>query len=214
MGTIKDLPLMERPREKLLHSGARSLSNAELVAILLGSGTQKIPLMTICDALITAADNQVDQLAAMGIDQLKTIRGIGEFKAILLVAAFELGKRALDQTGQPLLLETFDQVAAFLGPFLPRQVSAGYFLVMLNCRKELLATQEFDIRENEPPCIQTIIRSALAAGAHELVICRAPFELSPNYLNREKAFIIQLDAAASMLNMGMRGLLVLDGPPT
>jgi len=210
MGTIKDWPLLERPREKLLHSGAASLSNAELIAILLGSGTQKIPLMSICGALIAVAGNRVDRLAAMGIEELKAIRGIGEVKAILLVAAFELGKRALDHSGQPLLLETFEQVAAFLWPYLARQEGAGYFLVMLNGRKELLAIQEFVIEDSGPPHIQTIIRAALSAGAAGLTLARADYELPGGYLDQEKAFTIELDAAAGMLNMDWQGLLVLD----
>ena len=201
---------MERPREKLLHSGPAALSNTELIAILLGSGTQKIPLMAICDQLIGVIDNQANRLVEMTIERLCEIKGIGQVKAIILAAAIELGKRAVDQSGQPLLLETFDQVSAFLSPYLPRQESAGYFLVTCNNRKELLATQEIAFGNDGPPSVQLIIKAALAAGAAEIILCRAAFELSNKYLNEESAFIIQLEAAACMMNMGMRGLVIME----
>jgi len=210
MELIKDMPLMQRPREKLQHFGAAALSNKELIAILLGSGSYHSPLTRICDELIVAMDNRPDRLAAMGIEQLCTIKGIGEVKAIMLAAAVELGKRSVCPFGNPLLLPTFDEVAAFLSPYLARQESAGYFLVMCNNHKELLATQEFAIDAYVPPGINAIIRAALAAGAADIVLCRSPFDLPDHYLDKEKAMIIQLDAAASMLNMNMRGLFVAD----
>lgn len=210
MDTIKDWPLMERPREKLLHLGPAALSNAELVAILIGSGTQKIPLMTICGLLIEAIDDQPGRLAKMTIGELCEVRGIGQIKAIVIAAAIELGKRAAQQTDQPLKLETIDQVAAFLSPYLPGQESAGYYLVMCNNRKELLATQEIAISNDRPPSVKLIIKAALAAGAAEILLCRTTFELSNQYLNEESAFIIQLEAAACMMNMGMRGLVIME----
>ena len=210
METMKNLPLMQRPREKLLHFGPAALSNKELIAILLGTGSYQAPLTSICDELIAAMDNRPQRLATMGIEQFCKIKGIGEVKAIILVAAMELGKRSVCIVGQPLALATFDQVAAFLSPYLPRQESAGYFLVMCNNHKELLATQEFAIDEYVPPRVNTIIRAALAAGAADIVLCRSPFDLPDHYLDKEKAMIIQLDAVASMVNMNMRGLFVVD----
>jgi len=201
---------MQRPREKLLHFGAAAVSNLELIAILLGSGNKKIPVMHICDQLIAVIDDQPDKLVSMSTEQLCQIKGIGEVKAIILAAAVELGKRAVCPAGRPLLLATIDQVAAFLSPYLARQESAGYFLVMCNNRKELLATQEFAITESGPPPVNTIIRAALAAGAAEIILCRSPFDLPVSYLDKEKVMIIQLDAAASMVNMNMRGLFVAD----
>jgi len=210
MENIKDLPLMERPREKLLHLGPQSLNNAELFAILLNSGTHKISLMQICEDLVNMIENFPERLAAMSITDLRRINGIGEIKAIVLSAAIELAKR-IAQVG-PISLENDDQVAAFLAPYLPRQESAGYYLVLLNNRNELLATQEFPILENNTPSIKLLIQAALAAGAAEVILCRQSFQLETDYFNKEKAFIIQFDAAATMMNLNMRGLLELELP--
>jgi DNA repair protein RadC len=211
METIKDLPLLERPREKLLHFGPEALSNVELIAILLGSGNNKMPVMRIGEQLIGAIDNQPDRLAGITFEQLQEIKGIGEVKAILLAAAVELGKRVVCAHGRPLLLETVDQVAAFLSPYLARQESAGYYLVMCNKRKELLATQEFTIAEGVPPPVNSIMQAALSAGAADVKLCRQSFDLPQSYIDKENAFASQLDAAAGMMGMAWRGILVLDG---
>ena len=108
MQAIKELPLMERPREKLLHYGPAALNNTELLAILLGSGSKNLPVISICEKLVTAINNQPAQLAALTIQQLCRIKGIGEIKAITLTAAVELGKRSFYQTPVPLPLTTDD----------------------------------------------------------------------------------------------------------
>ncbi len=145
----------------------------------------------------------------MTIEQLCEVKGIGQIKAIAIAAAIELGKRAAQQTDQPFKLKTIDQVAAFLSPYLPGQEIAGYYLVMCNYRKELLATQEFAIGDDAPPSVPLLLKQHWLRVA-EITLCRGPFELSAKYLNQESAFIIQLEAAACMMGMGMRGLLIIE----
>src|SRR5258705_9805101 len=109
---VKDLPLLERPRERLLRDGVTTLSNIELLAILLGSGSQAVPLMNICSALISAANNDAEKLRNLSLEQLEQIKGIGKFKGMTLIAAFELGRRSL-KPGAPLSLKEDDTVKSF-----------------------------------------------------------------------------------------------------
>jgi len=114
------------------------------------------PLENLClagRARPVAGRDRPSKLASMPIEQLCRIKGIGEVKAATLAAALELGKRAVAPDNQPMPLATDDQVSAFLMPYLLRQEKPGYFLVMLNNRKELLATQEFSIRKSRPPVL-------------------------------------------------------------
>ncbi len=78
MKRIKDLPPGERPREKLIAKGPRSLSDRELLAIILGRGTQKQHVLSIADKLITSIDQKSLDLS---IRELMTIDGIGKAKA-------------------------------------------------------------------------------------------------------------------------------------
>jgi DNA repair protein RadC len=94
--TVKELPLDDRPREKLLMRGAQSLSDAELVAILLRTGKKGKSVIEIARELINSEGN-LAMLATKTVDSLQQISGIGKDKAATLAAAFELSRRILSQ---------------------------------------------------------------------------------------------------------------------
>lgn len=94
--TVKELPFDDRPREKLLLRGAQSLSDAELVAILLRTGKKGKSVIEIARELINSEGN-LAMLATKTIDSLQKISGIGKDKAATLAAAFELSRRILSQ---------------------------------------------------------------------------------------------------------------------
>ena len=94
--TVKELPLDDRPREKLLLRGAQSLSDAELVAILLRTGKKGKSVIEIARDLINSEGN-LAMLATKSVDALQKISGIGKDKAAALAAAFELSRRILSQ---------------------------------------------------------------------------------------------------------------------
>ena len=90
--TIQDMTLEERPREKMILNGPDSLSDAELLAIIIRSGTQKLNAIQLGQAIIKKADN-IRYLQDLTIEELKSINGIGETKAVQIKAALELSKR-------------------------------------------------------------------------------------------------------------------------
>ena len=91
--TIKSWAEEDRPREKLLLKGKASLSNAELLAILIGSGTRSLSAVDVSKLILKKANNDLNQLAKFGLKDLKEIKGIGEAKAISILSALELGRR-------------------------------------------------------------------------------------------------------------------------
>ena len=88
---MKDYVLGERPREKLRLRGAKSLSNAELLAILLGSGTGGKNVLEVSQELMVSAGGRLTLLGAMPLEQLMQQKGVGEVRAIGIAAALELG---------------------------------------------------------------------------------------------------------------------------
>ena len=92
---IKDLPLSERPRERLLSSGAAYVSNAELLAILLRTGTKKQSALDLAQSILTYTGGLKD-LNEITPEELMKIPGIGQSKAVMLLAGIEFGKRILD----------------------------------------------------------------------------------------------------------------------
>lgn len=91
---LKDLCEDERPREKMLGKGAASLSNAELLAIMLRTGTDRMNVVDVARELLRIADGSMSTVAGMSVEKLCSISGIGPGKAVTVAAAFELGRRA------------------------------------------------------------------------------------------------------------------------
>lgn len=90
---IREWSPEDRPREKLLLKGTSALSEAELVAILIGSGTTKTSAVELAKKVLLLSNHNLNDLARLGVKDLMKIKGIGEAKAITIVAALELGRR-------------------------------------------------------------------------------------------------------------------------
>ncbi len=95
---IKSWSPEDRPREKLLLKGTSALSDAELIAILIGSGTAKLSAVDVAKKVLAHVENNLDSLARLSVKELMKAKGIGEAKAITIVAALELGRRRKDQS--------------------------------------------------------------------------------------------------------------------
>jgi DNA repair protein RadC len=90
---IKSWSFDDRPREKLLHKGKNALSDAELLAILIGSGSRNETAVDLCKRILKDKDHKLHKLGKTSLEELQTYKGIGEAKAISIIAALELGKR-------------------------------------------------------------------------------------------------------------------------
>jgi DNA repair protein RadC len=91
--SIKDWAVEDRPREKLIKKGVQSLSDAEIVAILIGSGSRNESAVELSKKVLKSANNNLNELGKLNISDLTKMKGIGEAKAITILAALELGRR-------------------------------------------------------------------------------------------------------------------------
>ncbi|GHT75896.1 DNA repair protein [Bacteroidia bacterium] len=91
--TVKDWSPEDRPREKMLAKGVYTLSDAELLAIILGSGNREESVVELSQRILQSAGNNLNELGKYSINQLMKFKGIGSAKAISVVAVLELGKR-------------------------------------------------------------------------------------------------------------------------
>ena len=103
---IKDLPKIERPREKLEKYGPEKLSNSELLAILLGTGTKGVNVVELANRILKKFSG--DKISKANVEELKNTFGLGTAKACEIVACFELGKRLLNGKKAVLLLSPQD----------------------------------------------------------------------------------------------------------
>jgi DNA repair protein RadC len=91
--SIKEWAADDRPREKMIDKGKAALSNAELIAILIGSGNSELSAVELSRVILDSVDNNLIALSNLTLDDLMQHKGIGEAKAITIMAALELGKR-------------------------------------------------------------------------------------------------------------------------
>lgn len=105
--SIKEWAEDDRPREKLLLKGKYALSDAELIAILLGSGSRNETAVQLAQRILKGYDSNLHELAKLSVSDLQKFKGIGEAKAITIVAALELGRRKKDSdTPQQTIVRT------------------------------------------------------------------------------------------------------------
>ena len=90
---IKSWAAEDRPREKLLLKGKSTLSDAELIALLIGSGTGSLSAVEVAKLVLQSVGNNLHDLARLSVKELMKVKGIGEAKAVAIVAAMELGRR-------------------------------------------------------------------------------------------------------------------------
>ncbi|MGM0579716.1 MAG: RadC family protein [Bacteroidota bacterium] len=100
ISSIKSWAEADRPREKLLNHGRTVLSDAELIAILIGSGTQSLSAIDVGKNILSEVNNDLNHLAKFSVKELMKFKGIGQAKAISIIAALELGRRRKESTVQ------------------------------------------------------------------------------------------------------------------
>ena len=128
--SIKNWAEDERPREKLLTKGAGTLTNAELLAILINSGTKQHSALDLARDILKRADNSLQTLGRLGVKELQQTKGIGEARAITISAALELGRRR--QMAEGLSRKSITSSANAAEVFIPLMCDLGHevFYVM------------------------------------------------------------------------------------
>ncbi len=131
--SIRNWAEEDRPREKLLLKGRAALSDAELLAILLGSGTAKLSAVDVAKLILAATANDLNELARLSVKELMRHKGIGEAKAITIVAALELGRRRKETEAAARTTITCSQdIYHAIRPHLQDLPHEEFWVVLLN----------------------------------------------------------------------------------
>lgn len=136
---IKDLGTDDQPREKLRKFGARALSDAEIMAILLGSGVPGQSVLEVARRLLLSVDHDLNQLADWNVADFRRFRGIGTVRAVRLMAALELGRRRESAAlRERPVLGNSEQCVRYLRPLLADLPHEEFHLLCLNRANTLL----------------------------------------------------------------------------
>ncbi|MCB0698747.1 MAG: DNA repair protein RadC [Chitinophagaceae bacterium] len=128
--SIKNWAEDERPREKLLHKGSEALTDAELLAILISSGTKERSALDLARDILKQANNHLHDLGRLGVKELQQTKGIGEARAITIAAALELGRRRQVSAGRTRPMVKSSKDAADILIPLMRDLNHEVFYVM------------------------------------------------------------------------------------
>lgn len=136
----------DRPREKLLLKGKAALSDAELIAILIGSGTRELSAVDLSKLILQSVNNNLNELAKLSINDLMKFKGIGDAKAISIAAALELGRRRKESETlkKPKVSSSADAYEA-IRPYLMDLQHEQFWVLLLNRANEVIRPQQISI---------------------------------------------------------------------
>jgi DNA repair protein RadC len=136
---LRDWSPQDLPREKLIHKGRSALTDAELISLLLGAGTRNTSSVELGKRVLHFANNNLHELARMGVKDLTRVGGIGRTKAMTIVAALELGRRRreLDPESRPRLSKSADAFD-ILKPVLLDILHEEFWIILVNRANRLI----------------------------------------------------------------------------
>ena len=170
---IFELAEEDRPREKLLLKGKAALSDAELIAILIGTGTAACSAVDLARMLLASVGNNLGAVARMSVSDLCKFKGIGEAKAISIISALELGRRRKEQEPPKFLKITGSrQIYELMRPDLHDESVEQVYLLLLNrtnglIKKERVSQGGISASVVDP---KVVFRFAFEQGAHSLIL--------------------------------------------
>ncbi|HCK22809.1 MAG TPA: hypothetical protein DHW15_11815 [Bacteroidetes bacterium] len=131
--TIKQLSEDDRPREKLISQGRQGLSNAELIAILIGSGNAEETAIELAQRILQDCNNNLLELGRYEVNDLCRFKGIGAAKAVAIIAALELGRRRqMSQADEKLQIRSSKDLADAIMPLLADLRTEAFWIIYLN----------------------------------------------------------------------------------
>lgn len=139
---IKSWKEEDRPREKLMQQGRRSLSDAELIAILIGSGNRNESAVELSKRILNVNANDLNQLGKLSVQELSRFKGIGEAKAISIIAALELGRRRKELgIADPVKIGHSRDAYQMLKHHFADLNHEEFWLILLNRANKVITTQ-------------------------------------------------------------------------
>ncbi|MFH6602271.1 DNA repair protein RadC [Maribacter algicola] len=163
----------DKPREKLVRKGKSVLSDAELIAILIGSGSRNESAVELSKRILASVDNNLNELGKLSIRQLMQFKGIGEAKAVTIAAALEIGRRRRGE-GESKIAKISGSRDAFelLRPIIGELPHEEFWIVYLNNANKILQTNQLSKGGLTGTLVDVriVMRQALELGAVGLIL--------------------------------------------
>ena len=210
---IREMPQDERPREKLLSRGASALTDAELIAILLRTGVHGANVIDVARQLIERFKT-LDGLSRCTATELAAIRGIGEAKALHLVAAFDLGRRLARETLTRQKLDSPELVYELIAAELRMLHKESLRVLLLDTRYRLIRIEEVSLGSvNESIAHpREVFRPALITSAYAVIVVHNHPSGDPTPSQADHSLTRRLAEAAELLQIKLLDHIIVGAP--
>ena len=210
--TIKDWAVEDRPREKMLQKGIGSLSDAELIAILLRSGNSDETAVTVAQRLLTLAHNNLKELGKFTLHQITKIKGIGEAKGITVLAALELGRRrkGVEVLSRERITSSHDVVEIFQ-PMLADLPHEEFWALLLNKANKVIDK----VRVSQGGVagtvvdVRIIVKAAVEKLASSVIIAHNHPSGNPKPSDKDLSITKKLKDAANLFDIALLDHLII-----
>ncbi|MBI9055350.1 MAG: DNA repair protein RadC [Bacteroidales bacterium] len=209
---IKDWALEDRPREKLLKKGISSLSDAEIIAILLGSGTRNESAVDLSKKVLKNANNNLNELGKLGIPDLTKIKGIGEAKAITIMAALELGRRRkMSEIINKKKITCSNDVFELFQPVIGDLPHEEFWILLLNRSNGII--EKFKISQGGIAGtvidIKIILKNAIEKLASSIILCHNHPSGNKNPSSADDSITQKLKTGADLVDISVLDHIVI-----
>lgn len=210
--TIKSWALDDRPREKLLAKGKNALSDAELIAILIGSGNRNETAVALSKRILQSVEGNINALAKLSVEKLTTFKGIGDAKAIAIITALELGKRrqlevALEKPKITCSKDGFNIMQTIIGDLEHEE----FWVLFLNNSNKVLAKNQISKGGLTATIvdIRLLFKQALELTAVAIIVCHnhPSGKLQPS--NADKQLTQKIKLAGATLDIKLLDHLII-----
>ena len=164
----------DKPREKLMLKGKSVLSDAELIAILIGSGSRNESAVDLSKRILASVDTNLNALGKLSISQLIAFKGIGEAKAISIIAALELGRRRRSEDALELKKVTSSKVIfEIMQPIIGELPHEEFWIIYLNNSNKVISKSQLSKGGITGTLVDVriVFKTALEMGATALILC-------------------------------------------
>ena len=201
---IKTWSQNDRPREKMLQHGKNALSDAELLAILIRTGTKEKNAVEIARDILALGNQNLASLSRLSVEEMATIKGLGQVKAVTICAALELGRRRRESEAILEKIANSRDAAAIMQPHLADLSHEEFWVILLNRANKVITRKNISVGGTSGTVVDAkiIFKKAIQARCSGIILCHnhpsgnnKPSEADIQLTRKLKEGALQLDLA-------------------
>ena len=195
----------DRPREKMMNKGAQALTNAELLAILIGSGSGDDSAVSLMQKVLASYGDSLDRVGRLSVEELCHFKGIGPAKAITILAACELGRRRAVEQPERRQVRSAAQVYDYFYPLMRDLPVEEFHVLLLNQSATIIDSVRIGVGGLTETVVdvRVILREALLKRATALILCHNHPSGNLRPSTHDDRLTRQVQEAARLLNLSL-----------